>query len=295
MVLVGGFASMTGIEIRAVQRDIRGAGQGWQEQPFAYAVLALSRILYRFVPMQEVSLDTIAVPTGAKVHIWQVACSAWNDRLPILESILSGIEVARANRFLRSEDRDRYVCAHGVLRRILGSCFDCRPESLIFGSGPHGKPFVNHPTKGRKPWRFNLSHSGDRILVAVTSAGSVGVDVERLARTIEIVALSRRFFSRLESEFILALPPSEQKRAFIDTWVCKEAFIKAVGEGLSMPLDSFAMRFDGERTAVGPGDGKANPHLESPWSVERFDAAPGYLGAVAVPAREMSVQRFDLR
>jgi 4'-phosphopantetheinyl transferase len=234
-------------------------------------------------------------PARGEVHLWMADFGDWVDRLADLKSLLSLDEVDRSDRFLRDGDRDRYVFAHGVLRRILAASCGCDSGALAFDLGDHGKPFLADPLAGSEAIEFNLSHSGDLVLIGVTSCCPLGVDVERLSRKVEFEDLSDRFFSPEEAEAIRLHPEEERRRVFFDTWVCKEAFIKAVGDGLTMPLDSFAIRFDGERTMVGTSAGKENPHLRTPWFLDRFEVTSDYVGAVAASAETVAITGFRLQ
>ena len=235
------------------------------------------------------------VPAKGEVHLWMADFADWTDRVADLKSLLSVDEVNRSDRFLREGDRDRYIFAHGVLRRVLAASCGCEPAALAFGIGDHGKPFLADPSPGSGPIEFNLSHSGDLVLIGVTSRCPLGVDVERLSRKVEFEDLSDRFFTPEEAEAIRRHPGEERRRVFFDTWVCKEAFIKAVGHGLTMPLDSFAVRFDGERTTVGISLGKENPHLRTPWALHRFELTPDYAGAIAASAESVVITGFLLQ
>ncbi len=234
-------------------------------------------------------------PAEGEVHIWMADFADWADRLADLKSLLSPDEVDRSDRFLRDGDRDRYVFAHGVLRRILATCCGAEAGALTFGVGDHGKPFLADRPAGSESIEFNLSHSGDLVLIGVTSRCSLGVDVERLSRKVEFEDLSDRFFSPEEAETIRLHPEGESRRVFFETWVCKEAFIKAVGDGLTMPLDSFAVRFEGERTKVGTSSGKENPRLDTTWFLDRFEVTSDYVGAVAASAESVAITGFRLQ
>jgi 4'-phosphopantetheinyl transferase len=233
-------------------------------------------------------------PAEGEVHLWRACYSDWIGRLASLRSLLDDDEVTRGDRFLRDGDRDRYIFAHGVLRKVLAASYRCDPEGLRFGVGERGKPFLENPSEGSERIEYNLSHSGDLVLIGVCFGGPVGVDVERLSRNVEFEDLSDRFFAPEEAEAVRCRPDGQRRRIFFDTWVCKEAFIKAVGDGLTMPLDSFVVHFEGERTTLGESTGKENPHLKRSWFLDRFEVATDYVGAVAAPLKAPSVTGFLL-
>jgi 4'-phosphopantetheinyl transferase len=151
--------------------------------------------------------------------------------------VLSGDERARAARFLRDDSRRRFVAARAALRRLLAEALRCAPDALAFGYEPGGRPFVAEPAPGDLV--FNVSHSGELALLAIGRGRRLGVDVERLGRRVSGEAIARRFFAPREAEALLALPEAEQPAAFLRIWTRKEAYIKALGEGLRLPLDSF--------------------------------------------------------
>jgi 4'-phosphopantetheinyl transferase len=185
-----------------------------------------------------------------------------------LHGLLSAQEQARAARFHSPAHRDRFVVAHGRLREILARELRADPAALQFGVAEHGKPHLagQHSASGL---HFNLSHSADRGLVGWARDRKLGVDIEVWRPLSDEAALVRRFFSPAENAAYEALAPAERTRGFFECWTRKEAYIKAVGRGLGLPLDSFDVSF-------GPG--------QSPKLLRPSDAVPGGKGwALAVP------------
>lgn len=159
-----------------------------------------------------------------------------------LHSLLSEAEQARAARFLSPLHRDRFAVAHGRLREILAERLGVPPEALQFGQAEHGKPHLAGP-EARSRLQFNLSHSGDRGLVGWAENRHLGVDIELWRPLGDEAALVRRFFSPAENAAYAALPEPERTQGFFECWTRKEAYIKAVGRGLGLPLDSFDVAF----------------------------------------------------
>ena len=164
-------------------------------------------------------------------HVWRVPL----DDVSQLEAYLptlSAEEQARADRFFRDVHRRRFVIAHGALRRILADYLDVMPGVLEFVTGEHGKPALT-PIAGPQPAavEFNLSHSGDLALVAVTRANPVGVDVEQWDEGVECMELAERFFSPNERRALRALAkaPNHVVAGFFAAWTRKEAYLKATG------------------------------------------------------------------
>jgi 4'-phosphopantetheinyl transferase len=159
------------------------------------------------------------------VDVWLIAL----DRAPRRDA-LSAAERERAARFLRVEDRDRWIAARTALRTLLGAYAGADPRALRFAEGPHGKPALANDAGGL---RFNLSHSAGTALVAVALGREVGVDVELPRRAVEHVALARRVLCAAEADRIAAIEDAgERERAFLRAWVRWEAVLKCRGTGI---------------------------------------------------------------
>ena len=176
----------------------------------------------------EMTCQTFVLPQG-NVDVWALSLDRivgetdWN--------ILESSERARANRFRKETDRDRFVVCRSALRRILGNYVDRAPERLVFEYGKHGKPFLD-----RERLHFNVSHADVKSLIATTDAAPVGVDLEQETRVLSVRELAKAVCSRSEHAQILDLPAADQRLALLRIWVAKEAFLKALGEGLSTGL-----------------------------------------------------------
>lgn len=189
-------------------------------------------------------------------------------QLAALHGTLSPAETARAGRFLREPERRRFTAAHGQVREILGGLTGLPPAGLRFEQNPQGKPFL---VQGEP--HFNLSHSAELGLLAVAMGRELGVDLEWMDREIDYTNIARRFFAPAEITALEALPPDAQAQGFFNGWTRKEAYIKARGLGLAIPLDSFTV-------SLGPGDA---PILDVPgWSLYAPQPAPGYTAALAL-------------
>lgn len=151
------------------------------------------------------------------------------------ERILSADEIERAARFKVAALRQRYAAAHLLLRVVLASRLASSPPELTFRMGSHGKPeLVGGPA-------FNMSHCESTLLIGVADDGKLGVDVERVREIDRCEELAQRNFSHAERAEWRALPPEKQTRAFLRAWTRKESFLKAIGEGLSVPLGEFSV------------------------------------------------------
>ncbi|HEX5229401.1 MAG TPA: 4'-phosphopantetheinyl transferase superfamily protein [Bryobacteraceae bacterium] len=211
------------------------------------------------------------------VHLWIVRLEAEESAFDHARSWLSEDETARAERFRFDWHRRKYILGRAALRALLGSYLGIGPADVRFVYGPHGKPAL---AEASNTLRFNASNSGDLAACAFTRSCEIGVDVEhhRLVRDFEHIA--NRFFSPAEAAEVLALPESGKVQGFFNCWTRKESYIKALGGGLSIPLDSFEVTL---RPGVAPRmlslDGSAE--AARCWTLHEFAPAEGYTGAMA--------------
>ena len=154
-------------------------------------------------------------------------------------SLLNEAERSRAKKFKFNKDQTLYTTTHIFLRKLLSTYAPLSPDEWCFNTNPYGKPFINNP--GYEWLHFNLSHTHGLITCAVSSAAAVGVDVERHKALQDFEALCRYAFSSREADDILSISDSAQReRRFFTYWTLKEAYIKALGLGFSLPLQSFS-------------------------------------------------------
>lgn len=215
-----------------------------------------------------------------EVHVWRAALNLTASYVQRLRQTLSTDEQARAERFHFQTDREHFVVARGLLRSILAGYLDVAPGQLRFGYSPYGKPTLAGEFE-KHGICFNLSHSGGLVLYAVTRGRELGIDLERIRPDFADERIAEQFFSPRETAALRALPTSMQHVAFFNCWTRKEAFIKARGEGLSLPLDQFEVSLvPGAPAALLKTGGDA---LEaSRWVLQELIAGTGYAAALAV-------------
>ena len=249
---------------------------------------------WRFLPADGLDIDADGTHAGgcatgldrSTVHIVRVRL---DETLPGAIELLDGDERARASRFVFERDRRRFINAHAWLRVAIGRCTGLAPESVRFVFGPRGKPAL----AGEEiDLRFNMSHAGERALIALTRARDVGVDIEE-EREIEVFELARRFFSASESNALQGIPASERVPAFFRCWTRKEAFIKALGDGLAFPLDGFAVSLGDFESPQLLRACPAAPDALQQWRITSVPAEPGYAAAVAAGAGGWRVTLWD--
>ncbi len=174
------------------------------------------------------------VPSEA-VQVWQAWVPESETTLTRLRRTLSPDESARAERFTHAATRREYVFGRGFLRQLLGSALSVAPERVEFTYGHAGKPGLR-PGSFPMDWRFNLAHSGGRVLIALAQGREVGVDLEFLQEMPDGPELAKRIFSPRELTEWQALAAGLKARAFFKGWTRKEAWLKATGEGLTEAL-----------------------------------------------------------
>ena len=216
----------------------------------------------------------------AEAHVWRIRLEGSSVSVRRLRGELSTAEQERAARFHFEADQRRFIVSHAALRRILGAYVDRPPRELRFAYGPKNKPRLIDECGGREI-RFNLSHSGDVALVAVTGGREVGVDVERIRALADRDRLAQRFFSAQEVAVLTRLPSESRSEAFFTCWTRKEAYLKALGGGISIGLDQFDVSpVPGEPAAL--LSHRSDPGETTRWSLHDIQPGPGYAGAVAV-------------
>ena len=221
------------------------------------------------------------------VHVWRIALEQSALAAGRLEGTLSPDEGARADRLRAPRGREHFIAARGAMRAILGRYLEIEPGAVRFRYGPQGKPSLAEGAG----LEFNLAHSGGLALLAVARGRALGIDIEEVRPMPDAGRIVDRFFSERECSAFRALPEGERLAAFFRCWTRKEAYMKATGEGMSLPLDRFDVSLD-------PG---APPRLLGvvgrPGEVERWvfhdlDPGPNHAGALAVEGAVAAVRCF---
>jgi 4'-phosphopantetheinyl transferase len=223
------------------------------------------------------------------VHVWRAALDLEPAAIEELRLALSPDELERAARFRNPAAQSRFISARGILRDILSRYLDRKPAALTFDYQPHGKPFLL-PAAGMV--QFNLSHSQGMALYGITRGREIGVDVEMARRGPDQERIAERFFSAREWETMKATVPERRTEFFFRCWTLKEAYLKARGEGLSIPLGSVdVVLAPGELAALLRVAGE--PAEAERWALSTLLPAPGYWAAVAVEGRDLRPHLFD--
>lgn len=225
------------------------------------------------------------------VHVWRAYFEPTLVSNTNFVESLSTEEIERAQRFVRQSDRDRYIFAHGVLRSILGAYVGRAPCQLVIEAEHYYKPCLLSPS-GDNDIQFNLSHSGDMSLIAVTRGTVVGIDVEHIREVPDALQIVNSVFSVDERRFFNSLPPADFEEAFFACWTSKEAFLKGIGKGLSYPLDQFSIIF-----SKGESDSVIYVHDDPAyaycWKIIRLSPGPGYSAALAIEELRSEPKFFE--
>ena len=211
------------------------------------------------------------------VHVWAVRLDRPQSQVDDLRDTLSGDELDRGSRFYFDRDRRRFVCARGALRQILGAYLEVDPADLSFSYGLHGKPALSRAEAGALS--FNVSHSSELALIAVAPADvELGVDVEEVRAMQDRDEIARQCFAPSEIARLQALPVTMREDAFYRCWTRKEAYLKALGDGLAKPLDSFDVTFGVDEPVElrVAGDRRESAR----WTLVALDPGPGFAAAL---------------
>ena len=222
-----------------------------------------------------------AVPALApgEVHVWRAPLGTTAEERERLATVLDAEERRRAARFRFDRHRNSFIVRHAVLRGLLGGYLGRAPETVRYRYLAHGKPEL-HADMEAEYLRFNMSHSEGLALMAFGRDADLGVDVERLEPRRADRGVARRFFAAGELRTLETLPPGAWLRGFFDCWARKEAFVKAIGEGLSHPLDAFEVSVQPDAPALLSISGETP--APGAWSMFALDPDPAYAAAIVV-------------
>jgi len=225
------------------------------------------------------------------LHVWRFPLDLPSSSFQSLASSLLPEEMARAGRFVFASDHDHFIAARGALRLLLGNYLRIPPAGVSLLKGPHGKPFLPPPSaRGADSLdlRFNLSHSHGLALCAFALGSELGVDLEKFRPDFASAEVAARFFSPAEREELLSLSPDLHTQGFFNCWTRKEAYVKARGQGLHIPLHSFDV-------SLSPGQPPLLRSSDSArWSLLSFSPARDYSAALVAEGSAWDLRFFDL-
>jgi len=223
---------------------------------------------------------------GNEIHIYRSSLETTSDKIKDYESFLSADELYKANRYKFEKDRFHYITGRALLRNILSRYLNQFPGEIVFSYSDKGKPFIKDTEV-----KFNLAHSGGRAVYAVANNMDIGIDIEFMRELPDALQIAKRFFSEKEVVEFSEIREDDIRTAFFNCWTRKEAFIKAVGEGLSYPLKDFSV-------TLKPGDKpeilwiKDKAEEVKYWSLINIDTDENYISSLAVKAENVKVVYF---
>ena len=220
-----------------------------------------------------------------EVHVWRENLDNVKPLLELFRQTLSEDELVRAKRFHFEQHRQRFIAARGILRNILGRYLNIEASKIKFGYEPRGKPFLDESCNNNIC--FNLSHSQDFALYAVSLNNSIGVDLECINSTTDVVSLAQRFFAPSEFAAIESAPQEQQQQLFFRYWTCKEAYLKATGTGLK-DLHKVKISLTSEQPA------QLNiPNIPGEWSLLEIQPFSSCAAAIAVAGKNLQFKYWN--
>jgi len=226
--------------------------------------------------------------SSTNVHIWRINLNQTESQVAILKNTLSSDEIARSERFYFPQHRQRFITARGSLRSILGQYLQVDPMLVQFIYQHRGKPLLADKFADQKI-TFNISHSENLALCAVTCENLIGVDLEHIRPISDLENLAKRFFLNREYESIKSIPSTKQQETFFRYWTCKEAYLKATGDGL-VKLEETEVNLTSDLIS----DQKSELLVTGSWTLKELNVADNFAGAVAVNASDVNWQFWKL-
>jgi 4'-phosphopantetheinyl transferase len=226
-----------------------------------------------------------------EVHVWRVFLDLTILQSESLPGILSSDELARAGQFRFERDQNRFIVARGMLRKILGHYLGMNPHKLRFEYTPNGKPILA-TNAGYNTLHFNLSHSNAFALIAVTRGRNIGIDIEHIRDDVDAGQIARRFFSQEEISALERIHKDKQSEVFFQYWTRKEAFLKAMGDGVSFPMEQCDVSLINGRV-LSPVRLLGDHRKSSGWYGQDLFPGHGYAAAIAVEGGDWDLSCWD--
>ena len=236
-------------------------------------------------PQWQYAADTLEIKNG-QIHIWHIPLCQPQPVVMRLRQLLTADEQQRADKFYLRRDTDHYIVGRGALRSILANYVGLPAAAISIEYGQYGKPVLTN-----QPIKFNLSHSGDIALLGISKQYEIGVDIEFMRDIRDAEAIVERFFSFNERATFQRTPYAQRRSVFYNGWTRKEAFIKAIGRGLSYPLDAFDV-------SIGEDESPALLRIADPtmsasqWCLRSFEPEQGYKAAIVSAGNRVSDYQF---
>jgi 4'-phosphopantetheinyl transferase len=227
-----------------------------------------------------------------RIDLWLASCEDSDSFIEQYRHLLSDDERRAEYRYTLAQDRRRYVLTRAVIRTVLSRYACTSPADWCFGTNPYGRPEITNNGAARRTLSFSISHTSELVLVGITQRNSLGIDMEAVRGENAPLAIAQGFFTNDEFAGIRALPFNRQAERFFEYWTLKESCIKAMGMGLSVPLNSFGFDLS-SCTRILPLAGLLNSSVR--WHFWLFRPALGHVAAVCAQRRPGIRQSLSLR
>jgi 4'-phosphopantetheinyl transferase len=241
------------------------------------------------------NLDRLISLDSGEIHLWLAYCEEIDEGLFAgYRKLLSAEETAEETRFRFPGDRRRYLVTRALVRCVLSRYAARLPEEWMFCADRYGRPEIaNVQTNGAR-LSFNISHAGGLVVLAVIKNGAIGVDTENIRTRDASIDIARRFFAASEVKALTAASPQDQQYRFFEYWTFKEAYIKARGMGLSLPLDKFQFHYPNDHGVEIEIDPELND-VPARWQFLQLSPAPDYLVAICAERSAHGDRRLIVR
>jgi 4'-phosphopantetheinyl transferase len=233
----------------------------------------------------------VPTPKPDEVHVWRISLAGQPGETARLKELLSPEELDHAGHFHFAHHQRRFIIRRAVLRQLLAACLGGSPGAVQWEFGSHGKPVVPDQTDDRD-LRFSCSHSDDWALIALARGRELGVDLEQHRPMPDAAEVANRFFAPAEIRELTSLPPALKAAGFFNCWARKEAFIKALGLGLSYPLNRFVVSLAPEKPAALLAV-EDDPEAVKKWRLMTFTAIPACSAALVFEGPAAALKYFD--
>ncbi len=223
------------------------------------------------------------------VHLWRLRLDRMAGEIEALSSLLNREERERAERYVFSRDRNSFISRRGILRELLSEYLDLPASKIQLGFNKFGKPHL----EPEDSLYFNISHSAGLAVFAFSRSTAVGVDIERWRADFDLLKLAKHYFSEVEVKALESMPADDRIAGFYAGWTRKEAFIKAHGEGLSLPLDLFDVSLlPGEQAGLLATRGDLEPADQ--WTMKDIEIDPGFSAALVVRGKPLEYHCWEV-
>lgn len=236
-----------------------------------------------------ISTSPTDIPLTGAAQIWRLPLPLTSAARAHLAAHLTAAETERGAQFRREADHWRFIAGRGGLRTLLAAQLRLPPAQVPLTQTDRGKPILTGVAEGIK---FNVSHSGHVVLIALNQHDEIGVDVEAVRPMSDTIAIAKRFFAKVEQVALSALPEAERTEGFFALWTLKEAVLKATGQGIAEMFAGTEVTCAAEATLRRlPG----HPDAAAQWSLCQFRPSPNYLAAAAVRTPNALFDFYDLK